>query len=65
MGKQSQLQLLRTEVELGLQVGVEFDNKKISYIGKESIGIGYILFSPSLNKSKYRLLGKNRITSWS
>ena len=27
MGKQSQLLLKPTEVELGLQVGVEFDNK--------------------------------------
>ena len=27
MGKQSQLLLQPTEVELGLQVGVEFDNK--------------------------------------
>ena len=28
MGKQSQLLLKPTEVELGLQVGVEFDNRK-------------------------------------
>ena len=29
MGKQSQLLLKPTEVELGLQVGVEFDNIKV------------------------------------
>ena len=38
MGKQSQLLLKPTEVELGLQVGVEFDKKestiKIELIGK-------------------------------
>ena len=29
MGKQSQLLLKPTEVELGLQVGVEFDDKQV------------------------------------
>ena len=32
MGKQSQLLLKPTEVELGLQVGVEFDNKSTDKI---------------------------------
>ena len=31
MGKQSQLLLQPTEVELGLQVGLEFDNNNIRY----------------------------------
>ena len=31
MGKQSQLLLKPTEVELGLQVGVEFDKKQVCF----------------------------------
>ena len=42
MGKQNQLLLKSTEVELGLQVGVEFDKKestiKIELIGKDGGG---------------------------
>ena len=37
VGKQSQLLLKPTEVELGLQVGVEFDNKTNYHLWREDL----------------------------
>ena len=61
MGKQSQLLLQQTEVELGLQVGVEFDNSTnnnqntIDTIEINLVLIMFFFFPPFVNIDYHHL----------